>query len=328
MAGNEENKSMVALASKASDVDAMLAELGLSTAKQKEYRALCLSLSESLTIDEMRALLVHQKPPALSKLERYRRWLSQRRVRFSVWWSHRSGLLRLVYAAAWLGILWKALVTGLTWYSAGFAAVILGLKLKAVMAELSPQHLQLFERNHRIRRIAEFKRIQDLGEWISNPPRHRELERFQQEVIELIVNYVRDHRVDFRGAKVFANLMIPDGDDVVVITRSDPQRPCPARYPLQVVSVAARVLATGTLCSTGRVYADHPDTLPDKPYKSILALPIRANQQTIGVVSLDSEVECHFDSWEDELAATLMPYTQFLSIALQIRASLPEEHDV
>ena len=63
---------------------------------------------------------------------------------------------------------------------------------------------------------------------------------------------------------------------------------------------------------SGDVYADYPETMPGKPYLSILAIPLKYRDNLVGVVCVDSSRRYHFDGTFRELTSSLAPYVALL----------------
>jgi hypothetical protein len=197
-----------------------------------------------------------------------------------------------------------------------YTAVIMAARALKAWNHASPAHMQLLRRNYGERKLKLYALLQDMQ-------RRTELdlpgiERFQKEALDLIANYVRDHRADYKRTQIYVNLLVEDGNDLVVVRRDEPHRARSARYPKQGM-LAWKVLQAGDALTTGNVYADFPETPAGKPYRSILALPIvvETERTTVGVVSIDSSRPYHFESDFLNLVKGLMPYVALLAWTLR-----------
>jgi hypothetical protein len=132
----------------------------------------------------------------------------------------------------------------------------------------------------------------------------------------LIAGYVRDHRSRFGSREILANLLVGDGNGVVVVARSDGLRPVPQRYTREQCALVAQAFETGEAKITGDLYSDFPNTLPGKKYCSIVVLPVWFRGVVVGVVSNDSREKYHFHLDFDDLQVHLLPYVQLLAVGL------------
>jgi GAF domain-containing protein len=146
-------------------------------------------------------------------------------------------------------------------------------------------------------------------------------------VLHLIASYVRDHRSDLKGRRVFVNLLVRSAERIDVIARSDAKRPLPQSYGPEECSIACAAIDTGAPQVTGDVYRDAPKTKEGKPYKSILALPIILERQVLGAVSIDSKEPYHFEGHVEDLEVQLAPYVQLLAPTLVVAAAVAKDHD-
>lgn len=197
-----------------------------------------------------------------------------------------------------------------------YTCVILAARGIKAWNHASPAHMQLLRRNYGERKLKLYTLLQDMQRpVVLDVPG---IERFQREALELIANYVRDHRADHKRTQIYVNLLVEDGDDLVVLRRDVPHRARSARYPKGGM-LAWKVLQEGDAATTGDVYSDFPDTPAKKPYRSILALPVvlEAERITVGVVSIDSSRPYHFESDFLNLVKGLMPYVALLAWTLR-----------
>jgi hypothetical protein len=149
-----------------------------------------------------------------------------------------------------------------------------------------------------------------------------EVSRFQRETLELVASYVRSHRADFSATQIYVNLLVEDGDELVVIARDSEHRKPGARYQRRLMA-AATVFENGDHLVVGNVQREYGDV--DKPYRSILLLPVRGPQTVLAVLSIDSAKAHHFDLEGRDLERYLAPYTALLEWSLLACHSTPEE---
>lgn len=183
--------------------------------------------------------------------------------------------------------------------------------------ESSPANMKLVERDYLRRKLGMYKAIIDAQNWPQLAKAQHSVENYQREVLQLIASYVRGHRGDQKGTTVFANLLVEDGDELVVIARDREHRQTPARYPKRGM-IAWEALTTGDYQFTGDVYADYPDTQAGKKYHSILVIPVRSHGKVLGVVSIDSSKHYHFDLDYTDLVEYLQPYIALLVWSLEM----------
>lgn len=182
-----------------------------------------------------------------------------------------------------------------------------------LIRELRPGHMELIQQNYLTRKLRLNALIQDFQR--QRVMRTEEIQRFRGETLALIASYVRDHRLDKKGTQIFANLLIEDGDDLLVVARDQPHRQASAKYP-KAKLLAWTALSSGIPQSTGDVYEDYPGTPEGKPYRSILVIPVRLGDRVVGVVSIDSSRRYHFELYADELVQGLTPFVSLLAWTL------------
>ena len=128
---------------------------------------------------------------------------------------------------------------------------------------------------------------------------------------------------------MFASLLIEHCDEFVVVARDSGlhsvkyKRIVPVRYPKGAM-LAARCVAARCAVSVGDLCEEYPEGPTNKPYRSILAVPLIASdgEAVFAVVSIDSSRPYFFQSFrkgavENELENTLQPYLQTLLLALE-----------
>lgn len=264
---------------------------------------------------------------------------SPTKKRFVIWRHQFAHLLhhkklshRLLYSLSWAGLLFGAMFkSGLgTWGYLG-GAIVLAFKLRGFWKELDPVHLPLLHRTMNERNLRLRSLVYRLQLWFQNAPSQHEIETFRTDVLQLVASYVRDHRSDLQGRKVFVNLLVAGpSDTVTVVSRSDELREVPKTYTPEECSVVWKVLQTGIPQVCGDLQIEHPGpSSSGKKYKSILALPIKLGHQVLGAVSIDSEEAHHFEAHDHALSEELAPYVQLLAsaVGIPIAIATSEDHD-
>jgi hypothetical protein len=239
------------------------------------------------------------------------------------WLNAEKWYLRLLYGGSWIYLLIVPMVkAGLAWGTVISFMSIIGIRGRKAILELDPKHVKRFRKTYDQRKLVLEQLLHDQQQWRQHPPSESELHRFRIECLKLIALYVRDHRYDIKGEKVFVNLLVRRTEDTVdVISRADPGRPTPKRYRSDECALVWKVITTGAAQVTGHVYEDFPGTGPGKAYLSIIALPIRLGNRVLGAVSIDSGEKFHFDRYFEDLQTGLAPYVQLIALAV------PQDHD-
>lgn len=236
-------------------------------------------------------------------------WTSVRSWR---WW------LQVVLLLMQIGILLQPIwALGVKSYGFSFVAFI-GITIAKRWKDTAPQNRKVVARNYDERKLRMYTLVHAIQqhELMTGP----EIVQFQRDTLELIAAYVRDHRLDWSSKPtIFANLLVEDGADLVVVARDSEHRSTPARYPKDKM-LAWTALTTGEAAVTGDVCRDFPETSRDRSYRSILAVPVHRDGQVVGVVSIDSSQPFHFDLSAAELDTHLKPYVALLAWTLQKRA--------
>lgn len=156
-----------------------------------------------------------------------------------------------------------------------------------------------------------------------------EIKSILTDLLKVIVLHVRDHRGDHTRVRVFANLLLVDREEMVVVAR-DPilqtenyRRDTPKRH-RKALLAAGRAVESGNVVSVGDLRLQYPEGPQDKPYVSILALPLfgRSSPQPIGALSIDSTRPYFFETFvpgwlENELENSLAPYARTLVLVLE-----------
>lgn len=189
--------------------------------------------------------------------------------------------------------------------------VALGASARA-WAQATPKLMQLVRDQYFQRKMIFYrllKRMQFQPTWSVE-----EVQNFQREALWLIASYVRGHRADWQASEIFVNLVVAEGDEVVVIARDMDHRTPLARYPKAGMFVW-QVIKKGVTATTGDLAGDYPAS-PSKPYKSILAIPVQGEGCVLGAVSIDSARAHHFDLEALDLGRGLAPYICLLAWTL------------
>ncbi|HEY5957242.1 MAG TPA: GAF domain-containing protein [Polyangiaceae bacterium] len=136
--------------------------------------------------------------------------------------------------------------------------------------------------------------------------------QYQCECLRLIASYVRNHRADWAGDEIYVNLLIEDGDDLVVVARDREHRIAGARYPKKKM-VVWKAIQTGTTLAENDIGKAVAQT-EEKTYRSILAIPVRGKAgEVLGAVSVDSRHPHHFEGQVLALEKYLLPYVCLLA---------------
>ena len=117
------------------------------------------------------------------------------------------------------------------------------------------------------------------------------------DILDVIVMHVRDHRGSVRKDRpeVFANLLLTDVSDMVVVARDSAlcatayQRRIPARYPKTAV-LCGRAVDAKQVLTIGDLTEEYQEAPQNKPYRSIMAVPLFASgrDHAYGALSVDS----------------------------------------
>jgi len=197
-----------------------------------------------------------------------------------------------------------------------------GMLMKALKTS-APEGLTYLPQNYLDRKYALSAKIENTFRMFEMPP--SEIQAFREGVLQIIAQYVRDHRGDRKGRSIFANLLIEDGPDIVVLARDQEHRKPMVRCPRSEM-IATSVFETGEIEAVGDLRKEFPH-LPQKPYSSFMVVPIRLGTKIVGSVSIDSAERYRFDFEAGALAASLMPYIKLLAWTLtpkHVRDTLDE----
>lgn len=234
------------------------------------------------------------------------------------WW-----LWNVTILGFWVALGWPVYQKGISRGLLHTALAMLALGGKAVRWA-SPRMLQIVERNYLERKARLYMLLREMQKqmYTKDPPTEEARLRFQRDALDLITSYVRGHRADHNGTIIFANLLVEDGDDIVVVARDKEHRVPLARYPKEGM-IAWKAMQTGNT----QICSDATKLLApgrEMSYRSILAIPIRNDERILGVVSIDSSLPYHFDLEVDALERALAPYVCLLGWTLhRVAHSIP-----
>lgn len=156
-----------------------------------------------------------------------------------------------------------------------------------------------------------------------------------RDLLDVVVLHIRDHRGSFRDERpeVFANLLLVDGDELVVVARdkvshsTQYQRPVPVRYP-KATMLCGRAIESKKVISVGLLTQAYPEGPTNKPYKSILAMPLFGARDDVpyGALSIDCSRPYFFESFipgqaENDLENSLQPYIHLITLVLEALVS-------
>lgn len=218
------------------------------------------------------------------------------------------------------------------------AIVALGNAARIVFSGLSesrrilrPVHGGFWRQNRKIATAAILKKVNTLVD--NRPADETQVKKLITDLLEIIVLHVRDHRGNHKRVDVFANLLLIQGDDLVVVARdptlhtNDYRREIPKWYK-KAALVAGRAIESKTAVSVGDLTIEYPEAPKNKPYRSILAIPLMTsdNERPIGALSIDSTRPYFFESFtpgtvENDLENSLAPYLHTLILVLEVLLS-------
>jgi len=158
-----------------------------------------------------------------------------------------------------------------------------------------------------------------------------EVQKLLSSILDIIVLHVKDHRGSFRrdSPDVFANVLIDCGHQLTVVARdsllhgNDYHRPIPSTYTKSSM-VCGRAIDSRKPLSVGMLTEDYPEAPKNKPYQSILAIPLISSDDLVvyGALSIDSTRPYFFESFvpgqvENDLENSLLPYLQLITLVLE-----------
>jgi len=187
---------------------------------------------------------------------------------------------------------------------------------------LSPGAGSHFREKRKTATAAILKRINLI--LVSDGPSIDQVKNTLSDLLDVIVLHVSDHRGSYRKDKpeVFANILLDAGEDLVVVARDRLSqspgypRPTPTKH-AKASTACGRAIEARKPISVGDLTAEYPEAPKNKPYRSILALPLISSDdaQVYGALSIDSSRPYFFHSFreghvENYLENSLQPYIQ------------------
>jgi hypothetical protein len=224
--------------------------------------------------------------------------------------------------------LWERLLHTLVWSALpvlGAIQVGWGTATKVALAFLilsriakgyrdsAPRHMQPLHQGYIERKLLLYRLISDAPRIATMDS--SAIDRFRCEALDLIANYVRNHRRDMKGIEVFVNLLVLEGDEILVIARDKEHRVGKARYP-KAWMVAAKAIETGHEQLIGDLRVERPETPSDKRYRSLMIIPVFFGGVVVGAVSIDSSRPYDFHADFSNLNKYLKPYVGLLAWTL------------
>lgn len=158
------------------------------------------------------------------------------------------------------------------------------------------------------RRIESNTCLREINICLVNPEQATpdKIKEIRQRLLSCIVDTVRAFRNDLPGSKIYSNLLIPDGDDLVVTIRNAPDRSNGTRYNKN------GLLCSSVLTSKKPIYCGDVRKITDRnvSYKSFMAIPVLDFTQTkcLAIVTIDSVEIHHFDEIYASFDTLLSPY--------------------
>ena len=132
------------------------------------------------------------------------------------------------------------------------------------------------------------------------------IKEIRQRLLSCIVDTVRAYRNDLPGSKIYSNLLVPDGDDLVVVIRNAPNRTDGTRYKKSDLE------CSNVLNSRKPIFCGNVEQVTDRElsYKSFMAIPVMdyTKQECVAIVTIDSTEIHHFDEIYESFDTLLSPY--------------------
>lgn len=210
------------------------------------------------------------------------------------------------------------------WNGKHYAAPTLVVYLVAVLlkrkGDFSPENLQLRVEGSAERKAHMAAAIMLLDTRLKEgrPLTVADKDQIRGYALDAIVSFVRSHRSDIDQVKIFANLLVEDGENLVILRRDSNCKRALVSYPKDSL-LAGRAIELGTIVGSGSIRHEYPATPGNKPYQSVLIIPILPlgrSKSPLGAVSIDSSEPFHFNTHENNLETALMPYTRLLAATL------------
>lgn len=186
-----------------------------------------------------------------------------------------------------------------------------------IRSNLAPRHLEHVKQKRVERQFLHYRVVEKMQLLLLSRDTvgQERLYEFREEVLQLIVSYVRSHRSDESGTMIFANLLAEQDGAWAVLARDRRHRLNAPRVPKEH-SLAWQAYTSGEDKVTGDVYLEYPESPPGRSYRSILAIPVFMGKKVVGVVTIDSSRKYHFDSDRRNLVHDLNPFVSLLGWTL------------
>lgn len=146
------------------------------------------------------------------------------------------------------------------------------------------------------------------------------IKEIRQKLLICIVDSVRAYRNDLPGSKIFSNLLVPNGDDLIVSIRNAPNRTDGTKYKKSDL-FCSKVLTSKKPLSCGDV---QQITDRELSYKSFMAIPVLSydNCECLAIVTIDSTEIHHFDEIYESFDTLLSPYITTITTTFILEAQL------
>ena len=170
-------------------------------------------------------------------------------------------------------------------------------------------------------------------------PAVEEVKIILRELLDVIVLHVRDYRGNHNDAKrvVFASILLESDDNLIVVARDSmshhPQyeRPIPKIY-TKTSLLCGHAMESKKALSVGKLSSQYPHGPQNKPYDSILAIPLigSASDEAYGCLSVDCSRPYFFESLrpdyiESQMENSLQPYIHLITMVLECLVSRSPE---
>ncbi len=137
-----------------------------------------------------------------------------------------------------------------------------------------------------------------------------------EEILKVITDHIRTFRYDREEDKIFCSLLLEyDADQLKVIARNESGArgyPTYKKTDMQAWTTMTHKKVIGS----GDIFIDFPSTPANKPYKSVLTIPIFYDNDCIAVLSIDSSEPYHFTGVEETINTRVLSYTVLLKKVL------------
>lgn len=137
-----------------------------------------------------------------------------------------------------------------------------------------------------------------------------------EEILQVITDHIRTFRYDREEEKIFCSIMLEyDVNKLKVIARNEHGArgyPTYKKADMQAWTTMTHKKVIGS----GNIYIDFPATPANKPYKSVLTIPIFYDNDCIAVLSIDSSEPYHFTGVEETINTRVLSYAVLLKKVL------------